>query len=107
MERVYSYNPGARTGLLNANPALHHTANSGYLAVDGCVPMSGITVIDEYSIRNLLSSVASCLWSRSSAVFLVPAMNTRSLQPLQRFFVVSMYGTNSVRPAAITRDAYF
>jgi len=29
-----------------------------YLESDGCVPMSGMTVIDEYSMRNLLSNVA-------------------------------------------------
>ena len=39
-----------------------------------------------------------CLWSRSSAVFLVPAIKTRSLQPLQRFLVVNIYGTRSVKP---------
>jgi len=41
----------------NDNDRLH--SKQCYLAADGCVPISGMTVIDEYSMRNLLSNVAN------------------------------------------------
>jgi len=43
----------------NAIPLYTETVNKSNLAADGHVAMSGMTVIDEYSIRNLLNNVAN------------------------------------------------